>query len=211
MIEVAEEDGIVSSDLHRLITTATLFAGNDDTLPMLKCIRFIADGKNLISVATDRFMVGASRAPMVTAEPFEFLLDREQAKIISDIAKPGRRHWRILDRATLTLTPKGKKLNVSFAVQDITVGVPTKDLDFPKYSQLFKKQDPDNPGLPFIAVNPNYLAKFGKVATLLNDHQMGMTFTKPSRPIQVNIGQDFCGLIMPVRSAESAEVPTWLK
>lgn len=195
---------MLAADLARVLHNAMLFASRDDTLPMLNAVQLQATGERLIAAGTDRFSLGVSSAPL-ESEPFKIMLRLEQAELIGRMAKPGRGGGRKLRSAELSLSPQGKRFTVAFGTGE-SVSVPTLDATPVKWQQLLTQEfEP----IEFIAVNAQYMARFGKVDGGDGRSYMNMWFRSPSKPIRVQVGPDFVGLIMPVRMADDRGWPEW--
>ena len=84
-----------AADLHRVITEAKTFAGRDATLPMLQNVRVEATETQLVAVATDRFLLGASRADYA-GEALTVSIEGQQVDALLKMAKTASRdtQWR---------------------------------------------------------------------------------------------------------------------
>ena len=85
-----------AADLHRVITEAKNFAGRDNTLPMLQNVRIEATETQLVTVATDRFLLGVSRADYYAGEAFTVSIEGQQVDALLRMAKTASRdaQWR---------------------------------------------------------------------------------------------------------------------
>jgi DNA polymerase III sliding clamp (beta) subunit (PCNA family) len=189
-----------ASDLHKLLTEAKSFAGSDVTLPMLTCIKLEATETQIVGVATDRFVLGATRVDYA-GEAFTALLDKNTVDTLIKMSKTDKRsaNWR-----EVTLEIRETELEFRFTTGEALTVRPA-DYDFPKWRQLLPGNDYDDAphqhlvhSVTVAAYNAAYLARFGKVA---GSHQMRI-FTRASKPALVTIGDDFVGMIMPVRMAD---------
>ena len=81
-----------AGDLHRLLHNALLFAGRDDTLPPLTVVRWSSGRRQVISVATDRCVLGVTRADY-DGQPMVLQLVRADAEKLASHAK--NRHRRL--------------------------------------------------------------------------------------------------------------------
>ena len=84
-----------AADLHRVIAEAKNFAGRDATLPMLQNVRIEATETQLVAVATDRFLLGVSRADYA-GEAFTVSVEGQQVDALLRMAKTAKRDedWR---------------------------------------------------------------------------------------------------------------------
>lgn len=218
-------------NLHTAITTAKLFAGNDATLPMLNAVRLEFAESQLVAVATDRFVLGVQRVDY-SGEAFAVMLSAPDVVNLARIAKTATRdqQWRDVEVEITreqfwpagadsrtdapTERPDGRVATVAFRFNSgEAITIQTLDVEFPKYRQLIPSDDTvtvDPAGVK--GFNAGYLAKFSKVP---GSHQMVVSVGKPGKPAVISIGDDFIGLIMPVRLADYAGAtysrPGWLE
>ena len=199
-----------AADLHRVIAEAKNFAGRDATLPMLQNVRIEATETQLVAVATDRFLLGVSRADYA-GEAFTVNVEGQQVDALLRIAKTARRdeQWR---EVTLERRDDGSRTMVEFRFNSgESITVTPSDREFPKFRQLLpatqtlETETLTMDGFGFNAAN---LAKFAKID---GSHAMRV-YTRGSKPTVVLIGDDFVGLIMPVRIDEDRRTyqrPAW--
>lgn len=197
--------------LHTVMSDALAFAGTDATIPALNGIRLETvqrdETVDLIAVATDRFTLGVSRADAggdaATADcrcwdcvlP-AFNLTSSDAKNLVRIAKTVARmqSYRTVDVETDDHTQ-----NVVFTFSSgESVTVRKSDHEFPRWRQLFPADDAGmHDDVSGIGYTPEYLAKFGKVAASKRNPMR--FFPRAMKPGVVMIGDDFMGIIMPVK------------
>lgn len=191
---------IKAHQLFTVMSDALQFASSDATIPMLNAVRLETvargDSVDLMAIATDRFTLGVSRADADGDVLPGFNLAATDAKNLVRIAKTAARMqtYRTVDVETDDYTQ-----NVVFTFSSgETVTVRKHEHDFPRWRQFFPH---DNAGMTDdvsgIGYTPEYLAKFGKVsAGKRNPMQF---FPRTAKPGVVMIGEDFIGIIMPVR------------
>ncbi len=208
-----------ANHLHRILTEAKLFAGHDATLPMLACVRLEATETQLTAIATDRFLLGVSRADY-TGEAFDVLIDGSDVDVLARMAKTAKRDeaWREVTVERTDTVPEGCTVtSVTFVFAfntGETLTVKPSEQDFPKYRQLIPSTDDletETLGLGTeFGFDAGKLARFAKVA---GSHVMQL-YPRGPRPAVVLIGDDFLGLIMPVRLSEDHRTgyrrPAWI-
>jgi hypothetical protein len=222
---------IKADELHRLLSDVLPFAGTDDTLPMLRCVRIESDGKRLLAATTDRFTMGVSKVDFEATDnehrnadgkfeyrnlECEFLLGPTDVSTLIKIAKTVKRDidWRLVTISKVGEIPPGCTVPTFtyrfafFSGEQVTVK--PFDAEFPKFKQLI----PSGGAVARAATGFTmpYLAKFAKVA---NDHGgLVRVFSHDDtphgkKPISVLIGDSFVGLIMPQALADHLQ--TWSK
>jgi DNA polymerase III sliding clamp (beta) subunit (PCNA family) len=195
-----------ASDLHKVLSEAKSFAGNDATLPMLTCVKLEATETQIVGVATDRFLLGASRVDY-TGEAFTALLDKASVDTLIKMSKTSARdsQWR-----EVSIEIRETELEFRFTTGEALTVRPA-DHSFPKWRQLLPANDYSEKladSVTVAAYNASYLARFAKVA----GSQMRI-FTRASKPAVITIGEDFVGMIMPVRMADGESnwvQPAWI-
>jgi hypothetical protein len=186
--------------LHTVMQDALVFSSTDATLPALNGIRleFVQRGEtvDILAVATDRFTLGVSRADGSGDILPGFNLAASDAKNIVRIAKT---LTRMQSYRTVDIETADDDLNVMFVFSTgETVTVRKSDHEFPRWRQLFPTDDAGMADdVSGIGYTPEYLAKFGKVAASKRNPMR--FFPHAMKPGVVMIGDDFTGIIMPVR------------
>jgi len=203
-----------AADLHRILTAAKAFASTDPTMPMLGTVRIEATETHIIAVATDRFTLGVARADYA-GEAFIATLDRSHVDTLIKMAKTVKRDesWRevTVDIVDAVHTYEPTVIEFRFTTGE-SLSVRTSDHDFPKFRQLI----PSATLLETENVTPVKLASFdaSKLAqfTKVPGHERMALWIRDSKPTVVRIGDDFIGLIMPVRQPEGTvwTTPEWL-
>lgn len=219
---------VKANDLYRLLSDVQPFRGTDDTLPMLTGTHIESDGKRLLAATTDRFTLGISKLEFSAENcgiggalgDVDFMLSVDSVAILLRTAKTAKRDidWRLVtiskvgEVAAGTTVPTFTYRFAFFSGE--TINVKPFDVEFPKFKQLI----PKGPAIPraSTAFTPAYLARFAKVE---NDWGQIVLFTFDSgedgsrKPTLVRIGDNFIGMIMPVRLHDGAEDysrPKWL-
>lgn len=202
---------IERADLVRVLTEASLFATKTDDLPILNAVRLEATGTHLLAVATDRFMLGVSSAEYEGA-PFVITLPMAEVKLILGACKLKAGRWKPKDVVDLRVTPKGTLLHVT--LDETVITVPTfqsaSDFTYPEWRKLLGASTTEvGEVIGTVGINPQYLAKFGKIG-----RQAKFYLRAPNKPVMVRIGDDFVGLIMPIRIPDDDPkvwtLPEWL-
>ena len=186
--------------LHTVISDALVFASSDSTIPVLNVVRLETvargDSVDLMAIATDRFTLGVSRADADGDVLPGFNLAATDAKNLVRIAKTAARMqtYRTVDVETDEYTQ-----NVVFTFSSgESVTVRKSDYELPRWRKLFPTDDAGMADdVSGIGYTPEYLAKFGKVAASKRNPMR--FFPRAAKPGVVMIGDDFMGIIMPVR------------
>lgn len=154
--------------LIRAITNGLLFAGTDDTSPMLTLIRFEFDGSKLQTLATDRYRLIVETVeldPGIDHEgqpPFAFQLQRGYAKQALAALKANKR-----DKVTLVQvgvdTPRP---TIEFRFYEQTASYPVDtDHAFPPNPRALIPDAADAQPRDRVMFNPALLADLAKVQT----------------------------------------------
>jgi DNA polymerase III sliding clamp (beta) subunit (PCNA family) len=174
------------------------FASTDDTVPVLRHVQLIAEGETLTLVATDRYVAGTWRLAY-QGEPFTATLHVDDCKRVAELVK----HKQKGDQLQATLTLDGLRLTVTGPFGE-TMTVSTGDYDYPRILSLIpakvedKTEDKPKPeGVSMVALNPGLMAKFAKVVT--RHEPILLSFTTARKPVRVDGGEHFTGVIMPMR------------
>lgn len=216
------KDGAVT--LNRLKATALFTAISDALvfaappsmmLPMLDAVKVEAGEGHFIAVATDRFVLGASRVEY-RGEPFEMLINGDDARKLARIAKTAKKdqQWRevIIEVA---VTPTGTKtLTFRFNSGEALL-VKGLELEFVQWRRLVVADEMRMGSAVGTRYAAPYMARFAKVRPgerqLMDVYPTVLVNGQPGRTA-VRIGGDFCGVIMPVRSENQRyEVPAWVQ
>ena len=186
--------------LHTVMSDALAFAGTDATIPALNGIRLetVQRGEtvDIIAVATDRFTLGVSRVDGSGDILPGFNLALPDAKNVARIAKTVAR---MQDSRTVDIETDECTQNVVFVFSSgESVTVRTSDHEFPRWRQLLPTDDEGMADdVSGIGYTPEYLAKFAKVAASKRNPMR--FFPRAMKPGVVMVGDDFMGIIMPVK------------
>lgn len=184
-------------DLAAALTSVLPMAGTDDTLPILTCVHFETRDGELVLATTNRYLLGTYRLDWDGPEVEALVAGREAKEMLAFAKKAGK--------APVTLTFDGREVTV--ADFERKVSLPLHDGDFPRWRALLPEQTPDR--LRF-GINPVYMAAFAKVIPYVGDKPGALPVTMsvgmPNKPMRVEIGERFVGLIMPVRLPDAPPV-----
>jgi len=180
------------AELIAALTAVIPHAGTDKTLPMLRALKFETtdDNKTLTVVATNRYTLGTYRMEWDGGE-VDALLDLDDVKTLLAYAKKAAKYNRI----ALTFTDKTAEAfdferRVEFRLMEC---------DFVKWAAILPSASQDHADrIDRIGFNPAFMASFAKAA----ERGLPMILTMPGRPdkpVRIDIGENFTGLIMPVR------------
>jgi hypothetical protein len=178
------------------------------------CVRLEATESAIIAVATDRFVLGVSRADY-TGEAFVATLDRAHVETLIKIAKTAKRdaQWREVTVEIVDTVHKYEPTAMEFRfTSGESLTVRTSDHDFPKFRQLIPSatllETEDVTPTKLAGFDASKLAQFAKVP----GHARMSMWIRGTKPTVVRIGDDFIGLIMPVRTPDGTEYvwPAWL-
>jgi hypothetical protein len=216
---------VKAAELHRWLSDVQPFRGYDDTLPMLTGTHVEWDGKRFLAATTDRFTLGISRLDVPETGvsnglgEADFMLEAKDVASILRIAKTAKRDsdWRHVTISRVGEIPAGCTVPTFtyrftfFSGETLTVK--PFDVEFPKFKQLIPSGEPVARALSAFTVD--YLAKFAKVTTdrvrriqlySFDDNEFG-----GAKPTVALIGDNFIGLIMPVRCEDAKWVkPGWI-
>lgn len=207
-----------STAFVRLIETAAVFGGQDDTLPMLCAVRLERHGHQLVAAATDRFRMGVVRidAKWDDAAPADWatLIAREDvAQIVASFKNKGQTRTRAQIAVAAQADPEQPhrvvpQLVIDKAGSPITLTVDTLEAEFPKWRQLIKTSTAaaDEPSPERVGIlNLDYLKTFDKAKWSTNDNLTVEYPADPSRPVIITCGNHFLGLQMPLRENSRAD------
>lgn len=231
---------VQSVDLHRILSDASLFASTDVTLPGINVVRLEFDKDQVLAIATDRFRLGVSRAKVLDGDEVSMSLYLDDVKRLIQSAKTKRAEegWRAVD-----VTSDGKSVQFTFNDGSLAAAR-IADVDFPKFRGLFPKSvslpplpAPDSTAKVTAQTAQNmrdvlaksrhataftaeYLASFGKVkgtgdrASRIFVYAHDSAYGYGQKPLTVTIGDDFVGLVMPVKFGDDDPrqwaTPDWL-
>lgn len=215
---------ILAGPFVDLLARASVFAGQDDTLPMLAGVQVWVEDGRLWAAATDRYAVafafadlyappGETAVSAPSGPPLLLPLDairralyvfkptRSDSHLPLEIAFPGPPADDVeasLAGGVVTVTDR-TGTRVAFHTYAGNVPPMKSVIDLTAYPQ-------DAGVRPDLGISPKLLARFAKVARRVDD-PMRIRFPKtPAKPILVALGDDFLALVMPVRLPDWAPV-----
>jgi len=192
--------------VERVIAAVLPHASGDTTLPTLNSIRIELDGHRFLAMATDRYSLGVCRADLKTwdekakrAKPVTAQLPPSDLKRLFTFLRPTRTvpaDWTLTADA-LTVVADGNSLTIHAAEGE----------NYPKWRSLFDSvvKTDAAPGTD-MAFTPRVVDHFHKSAKALGHVSMRWRFTTPLKPVIVEIGEDFVGMLMPCRISSDAPV-----
>lgn len=200
-----------AKELHSAISNALNFAAPVSAgIPAIAAVHVEASAEQLIAVATDRFVLGATRVDY-SGEPFSVSIGVDDAKTLVRIAKTLKR-----DERSREVSIVGVDGRVEFAFSSgESLSVRDADTEFPKWRHLLPASEERMGAVVGMGYNPLNLAKFAKVANDSHERMVVFPTATDGRPgcTAVTIGPDFVGLVMPVRApggVETYTVPEWV-
>lgn len=194
--------GMVSPvDLHKGLTAVLPFAGTDDTLPMLCAVEITSRDGYLTFATTDRYTLGTYRVKWEGGD-VNALLPAKEAKELARFAKDMAREYRTVGEA-LIVSLKFTERDVQADVFGRRVTLPLmQDVMFVKWRAILPDEDAlkqETGRIDMIGLNPTFLARFAKVPAGRGEPMRLILGASALKPALVKIGDDFTGLIMPVR------------
>jgi hypothetical protein len=176
--------------------------------PVLCAVQFTGVGSHVVAVSTDRFRASAHRHRVQTDDgedvavpPFQVVLHRQQIERVLALWRPNQSR-RYDPDLTLTFTDDG--LTVEGDGTSLTVAYQVGD--YPDVRAVFTRSlEAEQVHTPMVALRPEYLAGFGWFKGHARIH-----ISQPSKAVVVQLGDDFLGLVMPVRDEDEAtDWATW--
>lgn len=206
---------IPAANLVRVLHDALPFAGTDTDLPQISAVYIEAAGGVFTVTATNRYVLGHARTTCDGGLPAPLLISADDARLIAQLFRPNRRS---VTGPTVTIITDEHVARFAYADSDslgllpeLGVAVRLRHIAFPKYQHLLtRRSKADWDGSTAIGFNPRLLNLFGKV-TDANQHHLRMFLNGPTRATVVEIGEDFIGIVMPVKIAhdgQEAKTPT---
>lgn len=215
-------------DLHRVLSDASIFASHDATLPMLNTVHIEFAGKLMLAVATDKFRLGVSKIGPVDNTlnsggsidgEAVFNLTLHDVTSLIKLAKTLKRD----ERTRVVWINQNADSSVTFNFDDVSMDVKPADVEFPKWRQLFPDSGSQT-ARAATAFTADYLASFGKVnggdshRIVMYSHDDVHGFDpeteKHQKPTTFTIGDNFVGLLMPVKLADNGSRdyvrPAWI-
>lgn len=206
-----------AKSLHTAISDALWFAASPSMrLPMLEAVRLEFIDGQLLAAATDRFVLGVSRVDY-SGSAATVCLSGVDAKALVKMARTLKRDERSR-KVVVELLDGGARVVFGFSTGE-SMTVETLNVEFPKWRHLIPADDSGMGGVTGMGYDPELVARFGKVRP--DEHGAGArmvvfpTVLSGGRPgpTVVRVGQDFVGLLMPIRCAGNEweyQRPGWL-
>lgn len=196
---------ITAASLATAITAVLPFAGTDDTLPMLAAVRCEVMNGELWLATTDRYTVGAHRVALHPDYPqsddFAVTLPLSVAKQALAIVKLGQSEFKGIE-TVVTLEVEDRHVRVTAGMDTHLLKGRASEDAFPQWRHFFAAPAKDDAVTDrFFAFNPALLARFGKIGGG-KTATMTCYMQSATKPMMVQIGDDFFGVVMPVRSPE---------
>lgn len=207
---------IPTGDLTGILADVIPFAGTDDEVPELNCVRLEWVGTRLDALATDRYRVAISEwepGDIDTGEamqddlftdwgsgdePWRTTVALDDAKELVKVFKLGEKEYSV--PLTVDYDRPRSRLTVSRARNSghsaITIVVETTDVEVASVRALLAKNDVLEP-VQQIGFTAKLLADFGKVRPR---GPLELRFTGECGLVHVSVGERFCGAIMPART-----------
>ncbi|TDO18165.1 hypothetical protein EV580_1349 [Mycobacterium sp. BK086] len=186
---------------------AALFASRDTTLPMINAIHLESTSTRIIAVATDRFVLGSAAAHYLegaSGAEFSVSLTLNQAKLVAAVAKACR-----ASMLYATVVNRETQVTFEFATgESLTLPKQLEEHTFPEWRKIVEERAADIEGsVQVIGFDPKLIARFAKVK---NARQMAIKLSSPNKGALVSIGDQFVGVVMPVRFSGDTNV-SWTR
>ena len=189
--------------VERVIAAVLPHASDDKTLPGINCVRVELSAHSFLATATDRYSLGVCRAALTDWDDKAKKVKKVVASLRPDDIKrllAFLRPNRTLP-ATWTLTTSALSVAVSSG-DSITISTAESD-GYPDWRALFSgvANREAEPG-PEMAFTPRIVDHFHKTAKALGYPHMHWNFVSPLKPVIVQIGEEFVGMLMPCRLSD---------
>lgn len=198
-----------TNELVRILKEAALFAHGNPDIPVINAVHVEARGGDLVAVASDRFVLGASKTELDEPGQFLAVLSLRQVKTITQLAGAGKQCF-----STVAIDADDKQVRVAFSSGE-TLTLPA-EVDRGAHTAWLKLLEsvPDCEPSKAMVINPQLVAKFARLQGGRSS-RMSMHFFGHAKPIRVTIGDSFVGLVMPVRMPDEASMdwsaPEWAR
>lgn len=209
-VDVSVEEGstpavntMKAKALHTALSDAVIFAAPSTArLPLLEAVRLEFGGGQLVAVATDRFVLGASRVEYV-GEAFMMMVAGADAKALVKLAKTAKRDEKVRE-VTIEVVDAGAEVTFRFSTGE-SLTVRGLDAQFPKWRQLLPADTSRMGGIVGMGYVPAYMGRFTKARA--EEQATGammvvfpaVTSSGKPGPTAIQIGENFFGMLMPVR------------
>ncbi|MFY1658548.1 hypothetical protein [Micromonospora sp. WMMD1274] len=182
-------------DLRRALRVTLPFTDRGG-MPVMECVHLEAAHNNLVATATDRYTLGHLRI-LAAGDPLpSTLLNRRDARLLRRALddQPGQHTARI--RRVRKLDGPDR---LEVETERLTIRLEVVKGKYPDVAHLFEVKADDPSGLDAPAnLNPELMRPFAKAAKVLNvPDVVRWTFRGTKKPVRVEIGRTFVGLIMP--------------
>lgn len=191
-----------AQELGRVFHNAAIFAGKDQYRPILCGVEVSVNGK-VEATATDSYRLGHDECPVLSGsgEATMVLEAKELAAISKELLKAYPQV-----KATVTTRPAivdggSQGVEVTIAVGNRIWVLKSTIGEFPRWRMLIPAENATGE-VSTIGLSAELLASFAKVKgdTGRNSkNTMRLRFQSALKPVVVNIGATFYGVIMPVR------------
>ncbi|NCL73768.1 hypothetical protein [Rhodococcus sp. YH1] len=196
---------IFTADADRLVRaldTTQAFAGDDTTIPVLRCIRLERHGRYLLAAATNRFQIGCTRIEVDWADdaPVDWthLLVRDDiALIVANYKGKNSRMRKITASAAAT-----GGLTLSCTGSPVALTTEHQDVQFPNWRPLLAPTLEADEGGPAGLLDLAMLKTFDKARWSTSDHLRIKYAGRTDRLALVLCGHHFVGAQMPIREPD---------
>jgi hypothetical protein len=175
-------------------------------LPVLNAVSIEAHGDYLIATATDRYRLGVQRVKMAEAVPgFAAIISIRVLRSVLGIFKATRKSDPLLSitatEGVLSVKSIGG-LGIDYGFMTGSMTWPLVDGQYPKVRSILTDAAAKEDSAPLL-LNPSLLADFAVAQT--NGEPIVMRGTA-GRAVFVQIGPDFIGAIMQVKTSEAPKI-----
>ena len=197
---------IKASQFKRLVEPVLPFADKGDTLPILEAVMFRSHGGRLYAHATDRYRLGVQRVEAEVADGLTFLLASKSIRAILNLYRGTKLH-----DPDLVLTVTADSLRVAGAgslgfSSDSYTTWPLTPGDYPTVGTLITQAATRAlEGVAPTSVNAAFLGDFKMAAVHAEGIEPVRMWTSPNKPNLIRVGDDFIGVLMPVRYTGDAD------
>jgi hypothetical protein len=199
---------VASCDLRRVLRDTLPFSGREAPLDVV-CLEAVAG--TFSATATDRYTLGHARTACRGEFGRPVVISRKDAARIKRVLPCGPVPHRAGDETTLTVGTDGLYVRVSAGSPgELGFLAATAEIEsevtFPDYAVIVPKVTGDPASEPF-GLSPSLLARFAKIADRAG-YPLRFHVHDPLSRILVEVGDDFTGVIMPVKIPDKPAEPT---
>ena len=190
--------------LHALLDPVLPFADKGDSMPVLATVRLCGKGKWVTATTTDRYRLAMQRREIAAPDGWSALVNVRDIKAIFATFKATR-----ANDPEMVLSFDGSTLRVSGGQFSAALTFDLYPGEYPAVGELFVEAFGGTMQATHTSLNVAFLADFQQAARL-NEPNMHF-FVRDHKPCGIAIGDDFRGVIMPVRYAteKDAEAFAW--